>query len=403
MLPVRRTNLFLVTCIITLIFFSTSVQSTKVSSSNTLSVWKKQQATATGVVLDKKGDFDDRVSTASVARGGKVAKSTPPTPVIMSTTKSGLPDSIKLIIGAGGIYGAFLYYGSLQEDVFRYTAADGGTFQQAWFLQVLEALANVIVGFLGMQLMGPTKNIPLTMFGISGAAQVTAKACTSLALANGLSFPVATLAKSGKMAPVMAGSLLLGGAKYSIREYLQVAAIIGGTAIVSMGKKKGGSNSLLGVFYIILSLVFDGVTAGFQKKLKVETAKAGVKPKPYDFMYWTNLFMALTAAVVAIGLGEFTSGLAFCAANPDILSKIIKFSVCSAVGQSFIFYTISNFDPLVLSTVTTTRKIFSVILSIVLKGHSLSLTGWSGILLSCGGILSEMQAKSGGKGKSHSH
>lgn len=403
MLPVRRTNLFLVTCIITLIFFSTSVQSTKVSSSNTLSVWKKQQATATGVVLDKKGDFDARVSTASVARGGKVAKSTPPTPVIMSTTKSGLPDSIKLIIGAGGIYGAFLYYGSLQEDVFRYTAADGGTFQQAWFLQVLEALANVIVGFLGMQLMGPTKNIPLTMFGISGAAQVTAKACTSLALANGLSFPVATLAKSGKMAPVMAGSLLLGGAKYSIREYLQVAAIIGGTAIVSMGKKKGGSNSLLGVFYIILSLVFDGVTAGFQKKLKVETAKAGVKPKPYDFMYWTNLFMALTAAVVAIGLGEFTSGLAFCAANPDILSKIIKFSVCSAVGQSFIFYTISNFDPLVLSTVTTTRKIFSVILSIVLKGHSLSLTGWSGILLSCGGILSEMQAKSGGKGKSHSH
>ena len=321
----------------------------------------------------------------------------------MSPTKQGLPDAVKLIIGAGGIYGAFLYYGSLQEDVFRYTAADGGTFQQAWFLQVLEALANVVIGFLGMQLMGPTKNIPLTMFGISGASQVTAKACTSLALANGLSFPVATLAKSGKMAPVMAGSLLLGGAKYSLREYLQVAAIIGGTAIVSMGKKKGGSNSMLGVFYIIMSLVFDGVTAGFQKKLKVETAKAGVKPKPYDFMYWTNLFMALTAAVVAIALGEFTSGLAFCTANPDIMSKIIKFSLCSAVGQSFIFYTISNFDPLVLSTVTTTRKIFSVILSILLKGHSLSLTGWSGILLSCGGILSEMQAKSSGKSKAHSH
>jgi UDP-galactose transporter B1 len=35
-----------------------------------------------------------------------------------------------------------------------------------------------------------------------------------LALANGLSFPVATLAKSGKMAPVMIGSLILGGASY---------------------------------------------------------------------------------------------------------------------------------------------------------------------------------------------
>eukprot|EP00557_Chaetoceros_sp_GSL56_P014524 CAMPEP_0176485968 /NCGR_PEP_ID=MMETSP0200_2-20121128/5321_1 /TAXON_ID=947934 /ORGANISM="Chaetoceros sp., Strain GSL56" /LENGTH=327 /DNA_ID=CAMNT_0017882645 /DNA_START=594 /DNA_END=1577 /DNA_ORIENTATION=- len=318
--------------------------------------------------------------------------------------KQALPDAVKLLIGAGGIYGAFLYYGSLQEDVFRYASPQDGTaFKQAWFLQVLEALANVIIGFAGMQLMGPTPNIPLTMFGISGASQVTAKACTSLALANGLSFPVATLAKSGKMAPVMAGSLLLGGAKYSVREYLQVAAIIGGTAIVSMGKKKGGSNSLLGVVYIILSLALDGVTAGFQKRLKASTAKVGVKPKPYDFMFWTNLFMCLTAAVVALGLGEFTSGLAFCTANPEILSKIVKFSLCSAVGQSFIFYTIANFDPLVLSTVTTTRKIFSVLLSIFLKGHSLSATGWSGIALACGGIMSEMQSKSSGKKKDHAH
>jgi UDP-galactose transporter B1 len=317
---------------------------------------------------------------------------------------AGLPDTVKLLIGAGGIYAAFLYYGSLQEDVFRYAAADGGSFRQAWFLQVLEALANVVVGFVGMRLAGPTPRIPLGMFGISGAAQVSAKACTSLALANGLSFPVATLAKSGKMAPVMAGSLLLGGAKYDLREYLQVAAIIGGTAIVSMGKKKGGgSSSLMGVVYIVASLALDGVTAGFQKRLKTEAAKVGVKPKPYDFMFWTNLFMCLTAAVIALGLGEMTSGAAFCLANPEILSKIIKFAVCSAVGQSFIFYTIANFDPLVLSTVTTTRKIFSVLLSIFLKGHSLSLVGWSGIALACGGILSELQVKSSPKKPSHSH
>lgn len=317
---------------------------------------------------------------------------------------AGLPDTVKLLIGAGGIYCAFLYYGSLQEDVFRYSSPDGASFKQAWFLQVLEALANVIIGFIGMQLSGPTKGIPLPMFGISGAAQVTAKACTSLALANGLSFPVATLAKSGKMAPVMLGSLILGGASYSVREYLQVAAIIGGTAIVSLGKKKGGgsTSSTMGVVYIVLSLVLDGVTAGFQKRLKTETAKVGVKPKPYDFMFWTNLFMCLTATVIAGVLGEITSGSAFLMANPEIFSNIMKFALCSAVGQSFIFYTIANFDPLVLSTVTTTRKIFSVLLSIFLKGHSLSVMGWSGISLACGGILSELQAKSSGK-KKHAH
>ena len=205
------------------------------------------------------------------------------------------------------------------------------------------------------------------------------------------------------MAPVMAGSLLLGGASYSLREYLQVLAIIGGTAIVSMGKNKGGENSVLGVVYIVLSLVMDGVTAGFQKRLKTETAKAGVKPKPYDFMFWTNLFMCVTAAAIALGLGELQSGLAFCLDNPEIMSIIIKFAICSAVGQSFIFYTIANFDPLVLSTVTTTRKIFSVLLSIFLKGHALSLTGWSGIALACGGILSELTEKMGGNEKKDKH
>lgn len=366
-------------------------------------------------------NFDeDEEACTPLIRGGATESTTAQTPEELkpvSTTsekmatpqsldkKGGLPDGAKLLIGAGGIYAAFLYYGSLQEDVFRYTSADGASFKQAWFLQVLEAFANVVVGFAGMQLMGPTKDIPLRMFAISGASQVTAKACTSLALANGLSFPVATLAKSGKMAPVMAGSLLLGGASYTVREYLQVAAIIGGTAIVSMGKKKGGavSNSAMGVAYIIMSLVLDGVTAGFQKRLKEETAKVGVKPKPYDFMFWTNLFMCGTAMVVALGLGEFTSGFAFCAANPEILSKVVKFALCSAVGQSFIFYTIANFDPLVLSTVTTTRKIFSVLLSIFMKGHTLSGTGWGGIALSCAGIVSELQAKASGKSKPHAH
>lgn len=295
----------------------------------------------------------------------------------------------------GGIYGAFLYYGSLQEDVFRYVAEDGSSFRQAWFLQVLEALANVVVGFVGMQLQGPTRGIPLQTFAISGASQVSAKACTSLALANGLSFPVATLAKSGKMAPVMAGSLLLGGATYTLREYIQVAAIIGGTAIVSMGKKKGGSSasSVIGVMYILGSLVLDGITAGFQKRIKTETKKAGLSPKPYDFMFWTNLSMCVTAAAVALVLGELQQGTAYCIANAEIFNKIIKFAICSAIGQSFIFYTIANFDPLVLSTITTTRKIFSVLMSIFLKGHSLSLMGWSGIALASSGIMSELQSK----------
>lgn len=305
-----------------------------------------------------------------------------------------IPQPVKLLIGAGGIYAAFLYYGTLQEDVFHYKAADGSKFKAAWFLQFLEALANVVIGGIGMVLSGRTKNLPQDMFAISGITQVCAKAFTSLALASGVSFPVVTLAKSGKMVPVMIGSLLLGGATYTIREYLSVVAIIAGTCIVSMGKKSTGpASSMMGIAFIVLSLACDGITGGVQKRLKQKTAELGVKPKPYDLMFWTNFYMGVTAAVIALVLGEATGGVAFCVANPVIFNKILKFALCSAVGQSFIFYTISNFDPLVCTTVTTTRKVFSVLLSIFINGHAMNGQGWAGISLASLGILSELQDK----------
>jgi len=255
-----------------------------------------------------------------------------------------------------------------------------------------------------MLITGRTKGLPQDMFALSGAAQVCAKAFTSLALASGVSFPVVTLAKSGKMVPVMIGSLLLGGAKYTLREYAAVAAIIAGTCIVSMGKKSSAAaSSTLGIAFVVLSLACDGITGGIQKRLKSKSKELNVNPKPYDLMFWTNFYMGITAVAIAFFLGEVTSGMAFCFANPVIFNKILKFALCSAVGQSFIFYTISNFDPLVCTTVTTTRKVFSVLLSIFLNGHSMNTQGWAGISLASLGILSELQDKSSGGGGDHGH
>jgi UDP-galactose transporter B1 len=67
-------------------------------------------------------------------------------------------------------------------------------------IYITEAAANVVMGLLGLAVTGgSTKNLPLKMFGLAGVTQVSAKAFTSLALANGVSFPVVTLAKSGML------------------------------------------------------------------------------------------------------------------------------------------------------------------------------------------------------------
>ena len=128
----------------------------------------------------------------------------------MTEKNKGMGKGLKLLIGAGGIYVSFLSYGKLHEQIFKYTSADGEKFTHAFFLQAIEAFANVIVAGLALLIFGSQKNLPLKLFIPAGTSQVLAKACTSLALANSLSFPVVTLAKSGKMVPVMIGSIILG-------------------------------------------------------------------------------------------------------------------------------------------------------------------------------------------------
>jgi UDP-galactose transporter B1 len=307
---------------------------------------------------------------------------------------------VALAIAVIGIWSCFVYYGSLMEDVLTFKSPHGKVFKYAWFLQVMEACSNLIFGFVcNLLFEGGPRKVPLNPYVISGAVQVSAKYCFTASMVWGVSFPVATLAKSSKMIPVMIGSLLLGKAKYSLADFGRVAIIVAGTAVVSIADKakKGQSSSLVGLFFLIGSLTCDGIVGGTQKRLKVALADLQLKEKNFEMQFMTNLFMMLTAIVFALLMGEMGPGCAFLVEYPAIFSKILQFVICSALGQGFIFFAISTFDPLVCSTITTTRKVFSVLFSIFTKGHRLNTEGWCGLALACGGILGELAAKSVGK------
>merc|ERR1712176_195171 len=104
--------------------------------------------------------------------------------------------------------------------------------------------------------------------------------------------------------------------------------------------------------------------------------------------------MMIVAVGVAAVLGEIGRGMVFFTNNPSIMTKVVLFAACSAFGQSFIFFTIATFGPLKVATVTTTRKIFSVLLSIFINSHPMSPLGWAGVGLGACGIAGELIPKS---------
>ena len=340
-------------------------------------------------------------------------------PPLDGPTKEGgstMVQSLKLFVGVVGIYGAFMYYGVLQSAITRFESkATGERLEREWFLQSVEAFANVLVGFLGLMLLqgGPSPSIPFRGFAVSGMAQVMAKAMTQKAMIFGVPFFLATLVKNAKMVPVMIGAIVLAGKSYAPRKYVQVGLIIAGVVLVSVYKKKkkksgggggggGGEHAshddTLGMVCLAVSLMCDGLVAGTQDSMKKgyeEKMGKGKKLQPYDLMMFTNLFMLLIAVAAALGLDQFWGGVAFVRSNPEMLVKVAQFAACSALGQSAIFFTIANFDPLVCTTVTTTRKIFSVLLDIAVSGHVLVTEQWGGVALATLGVIGELQEKFG--------
>ena len=302
---------------------------------------------------------------------------------------------VQLLIGAAGIYATYLYYGVVQEDLFRYRSSTGEGFSFVWALQVLESAVTMLIGYIGRKLCGGRKNLPLLPFFHSGISQLAAKALMSLSLAAGLSFPVVVLAKSAKIVPVMIGQLLLGGSKYSFHDYLFAVMIVAGTSLLSAGNTSehvaSGSDTLTGLVLITLSLTADGFTGGLQKKLKRVTAS--MAPTTYDFLFYSHVAQFCAAIFVCFATGEMYTAPSYLINNPTIWWWIGASCVCSAVGQCFIFYVISCFDPVVCTTITTTRKMLTVVFSIGFKGHDLSSWGYVGLGLAVSALLLEVEAK----------
>jgi UDP-galactose transporter B1 len=64
-----------------------------------------------------------------------------------------------------------------------------------------------------------------------------------------------------------------------------------------------------------------------------------------------------------------------------VIRDIALFGLCGAIGQCFIFYSLERYGSLRLVTVTVTRKLFTMLLSVVWFKHELALGQWSGVAL----------------------
>jgi len=105
---------------------------------------------------------------------------------------------------------------------------------------------------------------------------------------------------------------------------------------------------------------------------------------------------ALSVPINLIGAlvtGHFSRGLAFAVAHPEVVQQIALIAATFTFGQFFIFATLAHSGPLFLTLVTTTRKFFSILFSVVYFRHPTKPTQMLGATLVFVGLLTEIYYK----------
>lgn len=200
------------------------------------------------------------------------------------------------------------------------------------------------------------------------------------------------LAKSCKLIPVMLVHYIGFGTVYPKYKYIVAFIITAGVATFTIGGMKSGKESpgedgnvLLGLIMLCGSLLLDGFTNSAQDIVFKTNPK---KLTGAHLMAFLNFFTLLNLiGYTLVFTHQIQEVYNFINTNgPSALIDLIKFSVCGAIGQIFIFITLEEFSSVVLVTVTVTRKMLSMALSVFLFGHVLNWKQWFGLSLVFTGV-----------------
>mmetsp|Transcript_1408 Transcript_1408/g.2567 ORF Transcript_1408/g.2567 Transcript_1408/m.2567 type:complete len:518 (+) Transcript_1408:120-1673(+) len=303
-----------------------------------------------------------------------------------------------------GIMLSFVGYGLLLE----YATSGGRKLHELSFLFVTSLLYTVTAA-AGRYVRDETPTtIPPARFAVLGLTSMGSTFCSVRSLRYVI-FPIQVLAKSCKPVPVMLMGAFM-GKKYPLKKYINVFLIVAGVGLFMGGggssskKSSGGGDNdhsssggqIIGVLLLFISLCFDGGTGAYEDKLMAVHSVG-----PFDLMYNIQLGKTIIAGVSLLVLNQIHVFFQMCQEMGFVL---VALGLTGALGQVFIFVTISKFGALTCSIIGLARKVTTLVASIYFYGHHLNAVQMSGLVISVASmVMNFMGKKKGGGGGGHGH
>lgn len=336
-----------------------------------------------------------------------------------TSVRSTKQDIILLLFCVGGIYSSFLSWSYLQEKISSTNYSKDDELAPSFYkaplvINLIQSFFATIIG--SVFLCYKTKRFQTPWQFLTEDLQVF-KSFTLISITQALSSPIAynslnhisyllfLLAKSCKLIPVMIVHFVIYRTKFPLYKYLVALTVTLGviTFTFSHSSQKSSNkktneaedhNTLLGLCYLCLSLLLDGLTNSTQDQM-FSDPKLKKKITGAHLMSGINfLNFLLTLGYTLIFTDQISYTINFFQSHGyKVFIDVLSFGFFGSVGQIFIFLTLESFNSIVLVTVTVTRKMISMCLSVILFGHTLLWSQWLGIFLVFAGIVSESAYK----------
>ena len=346
-----------------------------------------------------------------------------------------LSTEIRLFLYVVGLYVCFIYWGYLQEKLTSkpYTSITGETL--SWDFPFAMNFCMAMTSFLIAYTLHQLSSSPPSDNSNDNTSKNKSKSTTTsyeeeasfftywkAGLTNSLAspvgyaslkyitFPMMVLTKSSKPIPVMLMGVFLYKRTFPIYKYISVFLVVGGICLFSSVKKESSSSSsspattatlttpptdstnmMIGIALILVNLILDGYTNNEQDKIF-----ASYRVAPLQMMANTNLwqsifimgYLSVSAALRGVS-AELPRSVTMLLTCPTLQYDIALFCICACLGQVLIFTVMKEFGSLVWITISITRKLFTILLSIFAFNHQVKMVQWMGIGLVFVGLTVE--------------
>ena len=334
----------------------------------------------------------------------------------MKVTITEWSSELRLAIYIATLYAVFIYWGYLQEKITstHYNAAvpvvsDDAVSSSSMQWRhpfVLNLFMSVSTCLTAEVIDRTTIRAAANPYAVSGGSASDLKLYWRPALSATLaspmgyyslkyiSYPLMVLAKSSKPVPVMVVGRVMYRQVYQWYKYLSIGLLCTGLFVFTFMKRssKTETNSLLnqgtiyslyGVVLIFINLFLDGYTNNQQDFIFSHHAATSTQMMKYTNC-WQCIYQVIylgAGYILQSSEGEAAKAYHMIVHCPLLKYDILMFCVCASIGQVILFKLMKEFGSLVWVTVSITRQLFTIVLSVVIFGHKINTYQWLGVAL----------------------